>query len=101
MEQDTLETVFLPAIEDNKFPKLKNLEINGNRFEEDSDPVNALMDHFEDLELDDLEEPDSEEEEEEEEEEEKMEEIETSKIENELIELQIDNLAQELSKASI
>lgn len=101
MEQDTLETVFLPAIEDNKFPKLKNLEINGNRFEEDSDPVNALMDHFEDLELDDLEEPDSEEEEEEEEEEEKMEEIETSKIENELIEIQIDNLAQELSKASI
>lgn len=101
MEQKTLESVFLPAIEDGKLPKLKNLEINGNRFEEDSDPVNALLDHFDDLELDDLEEPDSDEEEEEEEEEEKMEEIETEVLEKELLEVQIDDLAKDLAKTNI
>lgn len=69
----------LAAVE-KKLPKLKSLELNGNRFEEDAAFIEKVNEIFENRgmgeldELDDLEEIDSEEEEEDEEEEEESEE---------------------------
>ncbi|KAI0463408.1 hypothetical protein LJB42_003435 [Komagataella kurtzmanii] len=104
-----------------KFPNLKVLELNGNRFEEDSALIEKLSLIFEERgtgeldELDDLEEVDSEEEDEEEEEEETdNEEDDTDldqlqeKLDREIAGVEItkgdevvDELAEELKKSSI
>ncbi|KAF3989841.1 hypothetical protein FT663_03373 [Candidozyma haemuli var. vulneris] len=66
LEVDALEK--LVKVVDEKLPNLKLLELNGNRFEEESELVDAITAIFEKRgsgeldELDDLEEPDSEEE---------------------------------------
>lgn len=104
MAQETLENLLVPALEKGNLPKLKNLEINGNRLDEDSEALDTLQGLFEDLELDDLEELDSDEEESEEEEEdedEKLEEIETEILEKQLLELSVDDLTEGLSKTHI
>ena len=78
LEEDSLEDL-VNAME-NKFPHLKELELNGNRFEEECPVLRRLVNIFEKRgvgaldDLDDLEEIDSEEEEEEEEEEGELEE---------------------------
>jgi Ran GTPase-activating protein 1 len=103
-----------------KFPNLKVLELNGNRFEEENSTIEEISAVFEERgfgeldELDDLEEVDSDEEEEEEEEEEEgaAEEIDFHALEKELqIEQEtftperenkeIDELTSKLEKAAI
>lgn len=103
MGQEALEKYLLPALQDKKLPALEHLELNGNRFEEDSEPLDFLQAKFEDLELDDLEEVDSEDEEEEEEEleEEKMEKLDTEHLEKELEELEISDITASLAKTHI
>lgn len=103
MIQDTLESALLPALKDGNLPNLKNLEINGNRLEEDSEALDTLQGLFEDLEIDDLEEVDSEDEDDEdgEDEDEQLEDLETETLEKELLELSVDDLADELSKTRI
>lgn len=106
--QETLVNELLPALKDDKLPSLKSLELNGNRFEEDSEPLETLQEIFagELDELDDLEEVDSEEEEEEEEESEEedaeeLEEIDLETLEKGMLESQIEDLAEELEKTHI
>ncbi|CCF56643.1 hypothetical protein KAFR_0B03460 [Kazachstania africana CBS 2517] len=107
LKQETIINYFLPALEENNLPKLKELQINGNRLEEDSDALDTLQEKFEDLEIDDLEELDSEDEEEEEEEEEEEDENETLQVvdieplEKALSELSIDSLTDALAKTTI
>ncbi|CCE64582.1 hypothetical protein TPHA_0I00760 [Tetrapisispora phaffii CBS 4417] len=100
MGQSTLEDVFIPILQKGEnLPKLKILKINGNRFEEDSEPLDLLQEFFDDeLELDDLEEVDSEEESEDEEagNEEIMEEHDIAALESELLALEIEDLTKEL-----
>lgn len=101
MVQDTLESALVPALVDDKLPLLKQLELNGNWFEEDSEPLDLLQGRFPDLELDDLEEPDSEEEEEEEDKAEQMDDVAAEELEKELMETKVDSLAAELFKTHI
>lgn len=105
MTQDTIETNLIPALEKSHLPNLKELEINGNRLDEDSEALDTLQGLFEDLELDDLEELDSEEEEgesdDEDDEDEKLEEINTEDLEKQLLELSVDDLTEGLSKTHI
>lgn len=101
----------LKAIE-KKLPKLKLLELNGNRFDEDAEFIEKVNEIFEvrgvgELdELDDLEEIDSEEEDEDEEEEEEEEEEDLDQLEKELAGVHIggddlDELSGELAKTHI
>ncbi|CCK72156.1 GTPase-activating protein RNA1 KNAG_0J00730 [Huiozyma naganishii CBS 8797] len=92
--QQTLEEALVAAIEADHLPQLHHLEINGNRFEEDSTALNTLADRFDDLELDDLEEEDSDEEEDEDDEESDAESDDDADAE-------VDALAKELAGASI
>ncbi|AQZ16355.1 RNA1 (YMR235C) [Zygosaccharomyces parabailii] len=101
MVQETLEDVLIPALVDDNLPMLTQLELNGNWFEEDSEPLDLLQGRFPDLDLDDLEEPDSEEEEEEEDKAEQLDHVATEELEKELAETNVDNLATELSKTHI
>ncbi|CCH60594.1 hypothetical protein TBLA_0D00860 [Henningerozyma blattae CBS 6284] len=107
MSQETLENYLIPSIEGTSLPVLEHLEINGNRFEEDSEPLDVLQAKFEDLELDDLEEVDSDEdednedEEEEEDEEEKMDEVDVTLLEKNLSKLNVDDLAADLANTHI
>ena len=105
IEQESVENYLLKALEDEKLPSLKELELNGNRLDEDSETVDLLQGMFENMELDDLEEVDSEDEDEEDEEddeeEEKLEEIDIETLEKELSELEVDELSQDLAKAKI
>lgn len=79
-ELDHRSLTLLPKIILEKLPNLKALELNGNRFDEDSEVIEEIKEIFQSRgfgevdELDDLEEPDSEEEEEEDEEDEDREE---------------------------
>lgn len=104
MVQDTIESLFLPALKMGNLPSLKVLEINGNRLEEDSEALDVLEGLFEDLELDDLEDVDSDEEDDDDEandEDEQLEEIETDALEREMLDLKIDDLTEGLSKTHI
>ncbi|QLQ79493.1 hypothetical protein HG537_0C01400 [Torulaspora globosa] len=103
MTQETIEELLVPALQKGNLPKLKDLEINGNRLDEESEALDTLQELFEDLELDDLEELDSEEEEseEEEDEDEKLQEIETEIMEKQLLQLSVEDLAEDLSKTRI
>ncbi|KAH3682939.1 hypothetical protein WICPIJ_006093 [Wickerhamomyces pijperi] len=83
LQYNELETNALELLKDvveSKLPNLKNLELNGNRFEEESEIIEQITAIFEERgfgevdELDDLEEVDSDEEDEEEEEEEEAQE---------------------------
>jgi len=76
IKQDTLETIIIPILKEEKLPALNLLELNGNFFEEDCDAIEELREIFsgELDELDDFEEEDSDEESEEEEEEDNEEE---------------------------
>ncbi|EGW31449.1 uncharacterized protein SPAPADRAFT_62021 [Spathaspora passalidarum NRRL Y-27907] len=99
-----------------KLPNLKFLELNGNRFEEDSEHIEAINEIFEERgfgeldELDELEELDSDEEEEDEDEEEDTleEDLDLDALEQELAgvsleekDSSVDLIADELSKAHI
>lgn len=100
-----------------KLPELEVLELNGNRFEEDSPSVEKINSVFEDRgrgeldELDDLEEPDSDEEDEEEsvdEAEEEQDDVDLDQLEKELAgesvedtDTTVDSLADKLSGAHI
>lgn len=101
MVQETLEEVLLPALDKQQLPSLEKIELNGNWFEEDSEPLDQLQERFPDLELDDLEEPDSEEEEEEDDKSEHLDKVETDALEKELLNSRVDTLAEELSKTHI
>lgn len=105
MNQESVETNLIPALEKGHLPSLKELEINGNRLQEDSEALDTLQGMFEDLELDDLEELDSDEDEDEDkdedDEEEKLEEVETELLEKELLELSVNDLTEDLSKTHI
>ncbi|QLL32617.1 hypothetical protein HG536_0D01390 [Torulaspora globosa] len=103
MTQETVEELLVPALQKGNLPKLKDLEINGNRLDEDSEALDTLQELFEELELDDLEELDSDEEEseEEEDEDEKLQEIETEIMEKQLLELSVEHLTEDLSKTRI
>ncbi|SCV01263.1 LANO_0F10924g1_1 [Lachancea nothofagi CBS 11611] len=109
LTQETFESSLLPALQSENLPALKFLELNGNRLEEDSDALNELEESFDGEvdELDDLEEIESDEEEEEEEEdgegtnEELMSAAEIEAIEKTLTELQVEDLTNDLAKASI
>ena len=76
IKQDTLETIIIPILKEEKLPALNLLELNGNFFEEDCDAIEELREIFsgELDELDDFEEEESDEESEEEEEEDNEEE---------------------------
>lgn len=104
MNQETIESSLIPALEKGHLPSLKELEINGNRLQEDSEALDTLQGLFEDLELDDLEELDSDEEDDDDEDDdddEKLEEIETEALEKQLLELSVDDLTEGLSKTHI
>ncbi|CCD27278.1 GTPase-activating protein RNA1 NDAI_0K00870 [Naumovozyma dairenensis CBS 421] len=108
MSQETIENQLIPALEKKNLPILENLEINGNRLDEDSEALDTLQGMFEDLELDDLEELDSEDEEEDDDEEDAENEKETLDIvdveplEKALAdELNISGLTEALSKTGI
>lgn len=103
MTQETVEELLVPALQKGNLPKLKELEINGNRLDEDSEALDTLQELFKDLELDDLEELDSDEEEseEEEDEDEKLQEVETEIMEKQLLELSVEDLTEDLSKTRI
>ncbi|RLV90240.1 Ran GTPase-activating protein 1 [Spathaspora sp. JA1] len=119
LQYNELETDSLKVLADaiaSKLPNLKYLELNGNRFEEDSEHIEAINQVFEERglgeldELDELEEIDSEDEEEEEEEEEDTleEDLDLAALEQELAgvtleekDSSVDLIADELSKAHI
>lgn len=96
LETDALEK--LVKVVDEKLPNLKLLELNGNRFEEDSEHADAITAIFESRgdgeldELDDLEEPDSEDEEDDDEE---------DPVANEGDDANLDQLEKELAGVSI
>lgn len=113
LEADSLE-ILVSAVKNN-LPNLKVLELNGNRFEEDSEFVQSITDIFEDRgygeldELDELEEIDSDEEDEEDEEEEDTleDDLDLDELEKELMgvpevkDTSVDAIAEELSKSHI
>lgn len=117
LEEDALKILAEAVIA--KLPNLKVLELNGNRFEEDSPSLEKITGVFEDRghgevdELDDLEEIDSEEEEEDDEEsvdeaEEEQEDVDLDQLEKELAGISVedkdqsvDSLADKLSGAHI
>ncbi|KAH3677093.1 hypothetical protein WICMUC_001848 [Wickerhamomyces mucosus] len=119
-ELDIHALTLLKSVIADKLPNLKTLELNGNRFEEDSSIIDEINEIFEDRgfgeldELDDLEELDSEDEDEEDESEEEAEEeeIELDELEKELEQIQeyytpdnenkeVEDIATKLEKASI
>lgn len=95
LEADALKA--LVHVVTKKLPKLEVLELNGNRFDEDSSHIEAINAVFEDRgygeldELDDLEEPDSEEESEDEEEDDTFDDVDAD----------LDQLEKELAGASL
>jgi Ran GTPase-activating protein 1 len=112
LENDSLE--LLVKVVESKLPNLLSLELNGNRFEEDSEYVDQIIEIFEERgfgevdEMDDLEEIDSDEEEDDEEEDTLEEDLDLDELENDLaVKLDsgkassVDNLTSELSKAHI
>lgn len=119
LQYNELETDSLAVLADligEYLPNLKLLELNGNRFEEDSEHIESIKEVFEKRgfgeidELDELEELDSDEEEEEEEEEEDSLEVDLDleELEKELAGVKLENkdsavddIADELSKAHI
>ncbi|SCU97817.1 LADA_0H08482g1_1 [Lachancea dasiensis] len=107
LTHETLVSSLLPALQSEKFPALKFLELNGNRLEEDSEALAELEEVFDGTldELDDLEELDSEEESEEEEEGEEEQGFVTSAdveaAEKALLESQVEDLTDQLANASI
>ncbi|CAL9731940.1 ran GTPase-activating protein 1 [Monosporozyma unispora] len=105
IEQDSIENHLLNAIKDKNLPVLKDLELNGNRLDEDSETIDLLQGMFEEMELDDLEELDSEDEESEneesEDENETFKEIDITSIEKELSTLSVDQLSKDLANTKI
>ncbi|KAI5966957.1 RNA1 [Candida pseudojiufengensis] len=97
LESDSL--LVLADLVGDKLPNLKSLELNGNRFEEDSDHITTINNIFEERgfgeldELDELEELDSEEEDEEDEEEDEIDSLEED--------LDLDQLEKDLSGVSV
>ncbi|ODQ81275.1 hypothetical protein BABINDRAFT_34053 [Babjeviella inositovora NRRL Y-12698] len=115
-ELDAKALALVPSIIQKNLPVLQGLELNGNRFEEDSEIVEAITAIFEERgsgeldDLDDLEELDSEEEEEEEEgsdADEEDDEGDLDQLEKELLgvpeeaDASVDDIAAELEKTSI
>lgn len=105
IEQESIESYLLKSIENKNLPALKELELNGNRLDEDSETVDLLQGMFEEMELDDLEEVDSEDEDEDDDEDddenEKFQEIAVAPIEKELATLSIDDLSKDLANTKI
>lgn len=106
IEQTSIDQYLLTSIKDKKLPVLTQLELNGNRLDEDSETVDLLTGMFEDMELDDLEELDSDEEEEEsdneeQDETEKFKEVDIDTLEKELTDLSIDQLSKDLASTKI
>lgn len=102
MNQETLENKLCKALEEGNLPELKELQINGNRLDEDSEAIDTLQAKFEEMEIDDFEEVDSEDEsEEEEDEKEAFHDVDVAPLEKELASTQIDSLAETLAKTSI
>lgn len=100
LTQHSLEHLLIPALQSGNLPCLASLELNGNRFEEDSEPLELLPTLFDGEldELDDLEEVDSEEEESEDEDAEEEDDWNPTEF---VKDKEVDELASELEKAHI
>lgn len=100
LTQHSLEHLLIPAFQSGNLPCLASLELNGNRFEEDSEPLELLPTLFDGEldELDDLEEVDSEEEESEDEDAEEEDDWNPTEF---VKDKEVDELASELEKAHI